>query len=384
MNIALFLVFFAAGVFASRPRKHKKGAVLEEVWNDLAYQYLEREGKNPTCQGCAQVKNYLGIPDFNITDIRIEMAKQNILRKLGLERAPSVRKPQKTSIPHPIIDGEVFKTDRNFKPIRKRHLSTEQVIVMTQDVACSVDSNLVKLKFSFEIPERIKKSQITSAAMWLYTNPNIDSYQFSTCLLTRKSCDSITNITSKDVYLQTSDAKGGWIEKDVLWWLQEKDSCQRFKLSCSGDAQYMLNCSHYNEKTKKPFLMIEETSDDLSDMIREKRNINCIEGINDCCREKLYVSFSDIGWGNWIIQPKGYEAYYCKGTCLNAASISLSGSAYYSVLKKLLLTKGPAMEITPCCTPTKLSSVQLIYMDPNGTFIQKTIPDLIVEACGCM
>ncbi|CAH1393540.1 unnamed protein product [Nezara viridula] len=383
MNIAFILFIFAASVFSSRGRKHKKGIVLEEVWNDLAYQYLEREGRNPTCQGCTQVRNYLGLPDVNLTDIRIEMAKQNILRKLGLERAPSVRKPHKTSVPNPIIDGEVFRMDKNFKPTRKRRLSTEQVIVMTQDVTCSVDSNLVNVKFSFEIPERIKKTQITSAAMWLYTNPNINSYQFSNCLLTRKSCDSVANITSKEIYLQTSEAKAGWIEKNVLWWLQE-DSCQKFKLSCSGDAQYMFNCSHYYEKTKKPFLMIEETSDDISDMIREKRNINCIEGISDCCREKLYVSFADIGWGNWIIQPKGYEAYYCKGTCLNVASISLSASPYHSVLKKLFLTKGPALEITPCCAPTKLSSVQLIYMDQNGTFIQKTIPDLTVEACGCM
>lgn len=59
----------------------------------------------------------------------------------------------------------------------------------------------------------------------------------------------------------------GWIEKNVFWWLERKDSCQIFKLSCSGDAQYMFNCSHYYEKTKKPFIMIEETSDDLSDVI---------------------------------------------------------------------------------------------------------------------
>lgn len=132
MNISFLLVFFAASVLGSRARKHKKGIVLEEVWNDLAYQYLEREGNSPTCQGCAQVRNYLGISDVNLTDIRIEMAKQNILRKLGLERPPSVRKPQKTSVPHPIMYGEVFKVDKNSKPTRKRRLSTEQVIVMTQ------------------------------------------------------------------------------------------------------------------------------------------------------------------------------------------------------------------------------------------------------------
>lgn len=34
-----------------------------------------------------------------------------------------------------------------------------------------------------------------------------------------------------------------------------------------------------------------------------------------CGRRKLVVDFRDIGWGDWIISPKSFEAHYCSGRC---------------------------------------------------------------------
>lgn len=34
-----------------------------------------------------------------------------------------------------------------------------------------------------------------------------------------------------------------------------------------------------------------------------------------CSRRRLVVDFADIGWGDWIISPKSFEAHYCAGTC---------------------------------------------------------------------
>lgn len=36
---------------------------------------------------------------------------------------------------------------------------------------------------------------------------------------------------------------------------------------------------------------------------------------NLCRKRKLLVDFADIGWGEWIISPKSFEAHYCVGTC---------------------------------------------------------------------
>uniref|UniRef100_A0A8C6UM37 Anti-dorsalizing morphogenic protein n=1 Tax=Neogobius melanostomus TaxID=47308 RepID=A0A8C6UM37_9GOBI len=34
-----------------------------------------------------------------------------------------------------------------------------------------------------------------------------------------------------------------------------------------------------------------------------------------CQRHPLYVDFEEIGWSGWIISPRGYNAYHCKGSC---------------------------------------------------------------------
>ncbi|GBM86232.1 hypothetical protein AVEN_143876-1 [Araneus ventricosus] len=34
-----------------------------------------------------------------------------------------------------------------------------------------------------------------------------------------------------------------------------------------------------------------------------------------CQKRKMVVSFSEIGWGDWIISPKTFDASYCSGVC---------------------------------------------------------------------
>ncbi|KFP89109.1 Bone morphogenetic protein 3, partial [Acanthisitta chloris] len=34
-----------------------------------------------------------------------------------------------------------------------------------------------------------------------------------------------------------------------------------------------------------------------------------------CSRRYLKVDFADIGWSEWIISPKSFDAYYCSGEC---------------------------------------------------------------------
>lgn len=65
---------------------------------------------------------------------------------------------------------------------------------------------------------------------------------------------------------------------------------------------------------------------------RDKRHANCQPGVNECCRESLYVSFAEIGWDDWIIMPPGYNAYFCKGSCATAASVTLSATQHNSIL----------------------------------------------------
>ena len=55
---------------------------------------------------------------------------------------------------------------------------------------------------------------------------------------------------------------------------------------------------------------------------RQKRSViesraDCTPGDNErrCCRYPLTISFKEIGWDSWVIEPASYDAYYCHGSC---------------------------------------------------------------------
>ena len=62
--------------------------------------------------------------------------------------------------------------------------------------------------------------------------------------------------------------------------------------------------------------------------------------MKECCRDELYINFKDIGWSDWILHPSGYHAYFCRGSCSSAASLTISGSPYNNVIRRLLAKSG--------------------------------------------
>lgn len=84
----------------------------------------------------------------------------------------------------------------------------------------------------------------------------------------------------------------------------------------------------------KPFLVIHTYGQPRKRFQRRvKRHSNCSGSGNECCKESLYVSFEEIGWDDWILHPKGYNAYFCRGSCAVAASVTLSGSHHNTVMQ---------------------------------------------------
>lgn len=85
----------------------------------------------------------------------------------------------------------------------------------------------------------------------------------------------------------------------------------------------------------KPFLVIYTHTQRRSLRYRRTKRhstTKCSSDSKECCRESLYISFAEIGWGDWIIQPPGYNAYFCKGSCPTVASLTISGSQHNYIL----------------------------------------------------
>ncbi|XP_006640042.2 anti-dorsalizing morphogenic protein [Lepisosteus oculatus] len=102
-----------------------------------------------------------------------------------------------------------------------------------------------------------------------------------------------------------------------------------------------------------------------------------------CKRQPLYVDFEEIGWSNWIVSPRGYNAYHCKGSCpfpLGQNMRPTNHATVQSIINALKLTKGVN---TPCCVPDKLFSINLLYFDDDENVVLKQYDNMVAGSCGC-
>lgn len=102
-----------------------------------------------------------------------------------------------------------------------------------------------------------------------------------------------------------------------------------------------------------------------------------------CNRRQMYVDFDEIGWAGWIISPKGYNAYHCKGACpfpLGQSQRPTNHATVQSIVHALRVGKGVS---TPCCVPNKLYSISLLYFDDAENVILKQYDDMVAASCGC-
>ncbi len=102
-----------------------------------------------------------------------------------------------------------------------------------------------------------------------------------------------------------------------------------------------------------------------------------------CAKHELYVDFDEIGWSGWIISPKGYNAYHCKGDCpfpLGQNQKPTNHATVQSIVHALRIGKDVG---TPCCVPNKLYSISLLYFDDDENVILKQYDDMVAASCGC-
>ena len=101
-----------------------------------------------------------------------------------------------------------------------------------------------------------------------------------------------------------------------------------------------------------------------------------------CRRWPLYVDFVEVGWNDWIVAPAGYQAFYCAGECpyympgyLNATN--------HAVVQALVNSVDPLSAPRPCCVPTKMRAISMLYVDADDRVVIKNYQNMVVDACGC-
>ncbi|XP_027579048.2 embryonic growth/differentiation factor 1 [Pipra filicauda] len=103
---------------------------------------------------------------------------------------------------------------------------------------------------------------------------------------------------------------------------------------------------------------------------------------NLCRARRLHISFSDVGWENWIIAPQGYLANYCRGECPFPLTAELN-STNHAVLQTMVHSLDPQGTPQPCCVPVRLSPISILYYDNSDNVVLRHYEDMVVDECGC-
>ncbi|KAM6459337.1 left-right determination factor 2-like isoform 1-T1 [Liasis olivaceus] len=90
-----------------------------------------------------------------------------------------------------------------------------------------------------------------------------------------------------------------------------------------------------------------------------------------CCRQEHYINFRELTWTQyWIIEPAGYQAYHCAGSCWQP--------------KNLLHHFGYGERT---CAVVESSPLPMMYLVKKGNYTEIEVaefPNMIVEKCGCI
>lgn len=123
------------------------------------------------------------------------------------------------------------------------------------------------------------------------------------------------------------------LTSSLKMWLQNHNLNPTIELACETCKLEAIPISLHQDH--KPFIVINTFPKRTSN--RRRRNVNCGASSTECCRDSLYIDFATIGWNDWIIHPKGYNAYFCRGSCNRVASITQSGTHHSTIFNVSIL-----------------------------------------------
>ncbi|XP_015909744.1 growth/differentiation factor 8 [Parasteatoda tepidariorum] len=135
-------------------------------------------------------------------------------------------------------------------------------------------------------------------------------------------------------------------------------------------------------KDKNPVLIVKNSKTPQ----RNKRSPNlCEDGATHCCLKDYHISFKDIGWDSWIIEPSGYKANICKGSCENRMDMAENN---HSSIMITLLSKGKIkipdeIKNSIHCSPKEFKALPIIYIAESGIKIITNLPNMTVTHCAC-
>uniref|UniRef100_A0A3B3S2V0 Bone morphogenetic protein 6 n=1 Tax=Paramormyrops kingsleyae TaxID=1676925 RepID=A0A3B3S2V0_9TELE len=209
--------------------------------------------------------------------------------------------------------------------------------------------------FKFNLSQIPDGEAMTASELRIYKECTSQVYENGTFLL------SIYQVVQEH---QDRDADLFLLESRTLWTAEE--GWLEFDITATSNLWVM--SPHHNMGLQ---ISVETSSD-----------YNSSDQKTACKKHELYVSFRELGWQDWIIAPEGYAANYCDGECSFPLNAHMNATNH-AIVQTLVHLMNPENVPKPCCAPTKLNAISVLYFDDNSNVILKKYKNMVVRACGC-
>lgn len=357
---------------------------VDPVALDGSSQPTENAEKDGLCNACTWRQN--------TKSSRIEAIKIQILSKLRLEQAPNISRdvikqllPKAPPLQELIDQYDVQRDDSSDGSLEDDdyHATTETIITMPTESDFLVQMEGKPKCCFFKFSSKIQYNKVVKAQLWIYLRqvqkPTTVFVQILRLIKPMKDGTRYTGIRS--LKLDMNPGTGIWQSIDVKTvlqnWLKQPESNLGIEIKAFDETGRDLAVTFPGpgEDGLNPFLEVRVT--DTPKRSRRDFGLDCDEHSTEsrCCRYPLTVDFEAFGW-DWIIAPKRYKANYCSGEC------------EFVFLQKyphthLVHQANPRGSAGPCCTPTKMSPINMLYFNGKEQIIYGKIPAMVVDRCGC-
>lgn len=323
--------------------------------------------------------------------MRLHAIKSQILSKLRLKQAPNISRdvvkqllPKAPPLQQLLDQYDVLGDDSKDGAMEEddEHATTETIMTMATepDPIVQVDRKPKCCFFSFS--PKIQANRIVKAQLWVHLRPAEDA---TTVFLQISRLMPVTDggrhIRIRSLKIDVNAGVTSWQSIDVKQvltvWLRQPETNWGIEIN-AYDAKgndLAVTSAEPGEDGLLPFMEVKISEGPKR--IRRDSGLDCDENSSEsrCCRYPLTVDFEDFGW-DWIIAPKRYKANYCSGEC---DYMHLQKYPHTHLVNKA----NPRGTAGPCCTPTKMSPINMLYFNGKEQIIYGKIPSMVVDRCGC-
>ncbi|XKL67210.1 hypothetical protein PGB90_010630 [Kerria lacca] len=328
---------------------------------------------------------------FQKINQRLEYIKQQLSNNLRVESAPKYS-PNLNILP-PFLIEQLFypaSQDRNYGSLNERKDSEiKQMVLFPEEESKNCYPTLRNsICLKFMLSNELVVKEISSAVLVFNKEQFfLNDIHHQNFTVTDKNLLNAKN-RNKRSKIHRIPHKDGWYEINVVnivksWLTYNSMRSQTLVIACETCKQAIVSTKQVlREEDTIPFILL---TTEKEKNLRSKREIDCVPGNNDeCCRETLEINFKELGDYEMIYYPLKFNAYVCRGNCYYHSATNAE-KPYASLLVKLKLNKSSNFSLPiSCCTPTKFSSLPVLYASNNLSYVQTSIPNMVVESCGCI